>query len=102
MKKAVENNPPAGYVEWHEWAEAQHNAGIKQIQCAKCGLWNAPHEFSTKTRRFMAHELNGNSKQVSPVCIKCEANNAELRGEPIGESLLSAGLGAYHIASAGK
>ena len=38
--------PPTGYLEWHEWAEVQRKAGIKQRQSAKCGLWKTPQELA--------------------------------------------------------
>jgi len=34
--------PPEGYLAWHEWAEVQRKAGIKQVQCGRCGLWKTP------------------------------------------------------------
>ena len=39
------DKPPedAGYLEWHEWAEVQRKAGIKQRLC-KCGKWITPQE----------------------------------------------------------
>ena len=35
---------PEGYNAWHEWAEAQHKAGLRQSQCKKCHRWHFPHE----------------------------------------------------------
>jgi hypothetical protein len=35
---------PAGYVAWHEWAEAQYAHGLKQTQCPCCKLWFFPQE----------------------------------------------------------
>jgi len=35
---------PNGYVAFHEWAEVQIKAGIKQHQCPKCKLWHFPQE----------------------------------------------------------
>lgn len=37
--------PPEGYLAWHEWAEVQRKAGIKQVQCGRCGLWRTPQEL---------------------------------------------------------
>ena len=37
---------PSGYLESHEWARAQHKAGIRQRQCPKCNLWRYPQELS--------------------------------------------------------
>jgi len=28
---------PSGYLAWHEWAEVQHKAGLRQKQCGRCG-----------------------------------------------------------------
>ena len=33
---------PSGYLAWHEWAEVQHKAGLRQKQCGRCGLWRYP------------------------------------------------------------
>jgi hypothetical protein len=38
------DQPPQGYVAWHEWAAVQHRAGMRQRQCQKCGLWRYPQE----------------------------------------------------------
>ena len=29
---------PTGYVQWHEWAAAQHRAGRRQRRCPGCDL----------------------------------------------------------------
>jgi len=39
MTYKVGSMPPSGYIAWHEWAEAQIKGGLKQLQCAGCGLW---------------------------------------------------------------
>jgi hypothetical protein len=36
--------PPTGYLAWHSWAEAQTKHGLRQKQCARCGLWMFPQE----------------------------------------------------------
>lgn len=36
--------PPASYVAWHFWADDQHKGGLRQMQCAVCGLWKFPQE----------------------------------------------------------
>jgi hypothetical protein len=36
--------PPTGYVDWHNWAEAQDAFGLKQAQCHRCKLWIFPQE----------------------------------------------------------
>lgn len=54
--------PPERYLAWHEWADVQRRAGIKQVRCGKCGLWKTPQELSSKA-----------IKLTRPVCSKCEA-----------------------------
>lgn len=36
--------PPTGYVEWHNWAEAQDAHGLKQKRCERCRFWFFPQE----------------------------------------------------------
>jgi hypothetical protein len=36
--------PPEGYVEWHDWADAQTKAGNKQKKCPECDHWFFPSE----------------------------------------------------------
>lgn len=43
---------PSGYLDWHEWAEVQHKAGLRQVQCPNCGRWKYPQELSTLERRW--------------------------------------------------
>lgn len=38
--------PPKGYVEWFDWAEAQHLHGLRQKKCKHCALWLFPQEVS--------------------------------------------------------
>lgn len=37
---------PSGYLEWHEWADVQAKAGLKQLFCGQCsgGKWVFPFE----------------------------------------------------------
>ena len=72
--------PPEGYLAWHEWAEVQRKAGIKQVQCGKCGLWRTPQELSGQTMRWTAQSRKGPVEQTAPVCSKCAAPNVELTG----------------------
>lgn len=67
--------PPDGYLAWHEWAEVQRKAGIKQVQCGKCGRWQTPQELSGKTMRWTAQSRNGPVEQTAPVCSKCATTN---------------------------
>jgi hypothetical protein len=42
---------PEGYLAWHEWAEVQHKAGLRQKQCGRCGLWRYPQQLSAEVDR---------------------------------------------------
>lgn len=73
--------PPEGYLAWHEWAEVQFKAGIKQVQCGRCGLWRTPQELSAEVIEYEAKDRRGKAVTVrEPVCSKC-ASNAEVSGE---------------------
>jgi hypothetical protein len=74
------DQPPEGYLAWHEWADVQRKAGIKQVQCGLCGLWRTPQELSDQTMRWTAQSRKGPVEQTAPVCNKCAAPNAELNG----------------------
>lgn len=37
---------PEGYLAWHEWAEVQHRAGLRQKICQRCWTWKFPQEMS--------------------------------------------------------
>ena len=64
--------PPEGYLAWHEWAEVQRKAGIKQVQCCKCGLWKTPQELSDKQVKLKGSDRLGNPCFINcPQCTKC-------------------------------
>lgn len=73
---------PQGYLEWHEWAEVQHKAGLRQKQCGRCGLWRYPQQLSATVDRT---EVTGLRKLQpfrrtleTPVCNDCDKTpNAE-------------------------
>ena len=72
---------PDGYLAWHEWAEVQHKAGLRQKQCGKCGLWRYPQELSDDWIRWESTTTRGRKvKQMLPVCLKCKTPNAKLSG----------------------
>lgn len=54
--------PPEGYLAWHDWAEVQRNAGIKQVRCGRCQLWKTPQELNAIIDK-------------APVCTDCTNNN---------------------------
>lgn len=49
----------AGYLAWHEWADAQRKAGIRQKPCASCGGWKTPQEMSGRAQEFSAFDSFG-------------------------------------------
>jgi hypothetical protein len=64
--------PPDGYLAWHEWAEAQRKAGIKQVQCGRCGLWKTPQELNSKTLDFDVKDSFGNVINIHEhICSNC-------------------------------
>lgn len=67
---------PEGYLAWHEWAEVQHKAGLRQKQCGNCGLWRYPQELSEHTVRWKGFTARGKPvHQMAPLCLKCEARS---------------------------
>ena len=65
--------PPEGYLAWHEWAEVQRKAGIKQVPCGRCGRWQTPRELSETIDRFQAMTSRGERVEMTtPVCTKCD------------------------------
>ena len=62
---------PEGYLAWHEWAEVQHNAGLRQKECGRCGKWKFPQELSDKIDRYEARSRNGPVTLVALVCNNC-------------------------------
>lgn len=40
----VGSQPPIGYMEWHEWADVQYKAGLRQRICPRCSKWRFPQE----------------------------------------------------------
>ena len=66
--------PPDGYLEWHEWADVQRKAGIKQVECGMCGKWKTPQELSGQVAQFSARDKRGKPVTLSaPVCSECAA-----------------------------
>lgn len=65
---------PDGYLAWHEWAEVQHKAGLRQKRCGECGLWRYPQELSDHMVRWQGFTARGKpAHQMAPLCLKCEA-----------------------------
>lgn len=65
---------PDGYLAWHEWADVQHKAGLRQKQCGECGLWRYPQELSEHMVRWQGFTARGKPvHKMTPLCLKCEA-----------------------------
>lgn len=62
---------PSGYLAWHEWAEVQHKAGLRQVACGRCGKWKYPQD-STVIDRCTMQSRRGPKVIASCVCLKCE------------------------------
>lgn len=67
--------PPDGYLAWHEWAEIQNKAGLRQCQCVRCGKWKFPQELGERIDRATLQSRRGPVAMESRVCLSCEAVN---------------------------
>ena len=70
--------PPTGYMNWHEWASVQHKAGLRQARCGKCSLMKYPQELSGETISMKATTRKYGGETVTltrPVCNACAAND---------------------------
>lgn len=68
---------PTGYLDWHEWAEVQHKAGLKQKACGRCGKWCYPQQISNRVDVYTAQSKKRGLVTVeTPVCIACNAGKA--------------------------
>lgn len=66
--------PPEGYLQWHEWAEVQRKAGIRQVECPTCALWQTPQELSTHEIKWTGKNRKGIELHFSAFqCSKCFA-----------------------------
>lgn len=64
--------PPEGYLQWHEWAEVQRKAGIKQVECPTCSRWKTPQELSTREITWTVTDRRGREFARSAFqCAKC-------------------------------
>lgn len=62
---------PSGYLDWHEWAEVQHKAGLRQKECGRCGKWKYPQELSDQMDRITMQSKRGPVILETTVCKKC-------------------------------
>ena len=65
---------PEGYLAWHEWADKQHKAGLRQKECGRCGRWKYPQELSATQDAFEAKSRKGLVNFKTPVCHTCAAH----------------------------
>lgn len=74
--------PPEGYLQWHEWAEVQRKAKIKQVECPTCAKWRTPQELSTLVIKWTVQNRLGQTFERSAFrCAECferDAENAEV------------------------
>ena len=83
---------PEGYVAWHEWADVQHKAGLRQQACSKCGRWKFPQELASeeqetqvayRTERDAQLQRNPIETVVNVVvCKECESRQ-DLNPQPV-------------------
>ena len=62
---------PEGYLAWHEWADTQHKAGLRQKECGRCGKWFYPQELSAVVDECVMHSRKGLVTVETPVCNGC-------------------------------
>ena len=67
---------PSGYLDWHEWAEVQHKAGLRQKECGRCGRWKYPQELSDQMDRATMQSRKGPVVLATVVCNKCATPTA--------------------------
>jgi hypothetical protein len=72
--------PPSGYLDWHEWAEVQHKAGLRQKECGRCGKWKYPQELSDVVAVAQPRDKTGQKVRIEmPVCKTCNAGGTDGR-----------------------
>lgn len=62
---------PDGYLAWHEWADTQHKAGLRQKECGRCGKWKYPQELSGRIDECVMQSRKGPVTVKTLVCNKC-------------------------------
>lgn len=74
----VGSQPPTSYLAWHEWAETQSKAGLKQSDCGVCGKWHFPQELSDTELTTTLKTSSGKDKIVTlKICNKCQESSNE-------------------------
>lgn len=67
---------PEGYLAWHEWAEVQWKAGLRQKECGRCGRWHFPQGLSDQMDRVEMQSRKGPVIVETAVCLKCMTPNS--------------------------
>jgi len=69
------DQPPAngGYLEMHEWAMVQMQAGLSQVKCGRCGKPKFPQELTSEIDEAKVYNRRGRQVgiQKTPICIGC-------------------------------
>lgn len=73
MQRAYQpgDQAPEGYLAWHEWAETQNKAGLRQKECGRCGKWKYPQELSATVEDHEVQSRKGLVTLKTPVCNAC-------------------------------
>lgn len=69
------SQPPTtqGYLDMEEWFNVQRKAGLRQVECGRCGRWKFPQELSGTVDNSTAHKRDGTPVAIeSPVCNDCQ------------------------------
>lgn len=69
------SQPPKthGYMDMEEWWRVQRKAGLRQVECGRCGRWKFPQELSPAVDKSTLHKRDGTPVPVeSPVCNECD------------------------------
>lgn len=73
--------PRHAYLDWHEWAEVQHRAGLRQSMCCDCSRWFYPQELSTQEVSYEARTGRGKQVRLSAFrCLECAEMQAAREG----------------------
>lgn len=68
------SQPPTtnGYMDMEEWWRVQRKAGLRRIECGRCGCWKFPQELSGTVDTSTAYKRDGTPVPIeSPVCNGC-------------------------------
>ena len=68
---------PRGFLDWQAWADVQHKAGLRQVECGRCGKWKFPQQISDEVDTCALIDRIGMfDEATSPVCTKCLSEEA--------------------------